>query len=228
MVRIKPNVDGFNDREVQGFSGGYNGPPPPAGVYDGILTRMGLAQIASGNDQGAQRIPIIVEIASGKYQGAGIFHNFNLTNQGKARFNLFLDSLTDGTQKQKDLLQKWFWKWENGWDLEDEPLGKLGQQFRTIGKNFKPIGRKVKIVTQMGHNQYDEPRAEIAGFIIPGSADSETDVSEEDSDALGEFASETTHNPPPSENGAGQDDSELAAVSSGAIDLDDDDDDPWS
>ena len=50
-----------------------------------------------------------------------------------------------------------------------------------IGKKTNPIGMSVAFVTKMGNDLQDNPRAEVARFVLPIPKDSEE---EEESDAL--------------------------------------------
>ena len=172
MVRIKPAFDGTGAKPEGSF---YDGPPPPPSTYRGTVKRMALAKIGSGDNKGADRIALVVEISEGKYKGAGILHSLNLTQQGKGWVNQFLDSLTDGSDVQKNALQKMFW--QKGYDVEEKP-GKLGQEFIVIGKNFKPIGKNTAFVTKMGADNEGNPRAEIARFVTPVAE--EPEIEEDD------------------------------------------------
>jgi hypothetical protein len=215
MVRIKPSDD--YSKEKFEF---YDGPPPPAGTYQGKVKKMGLAKIASGENKGADRIALVLEITQGKYKGAGILHSLNLTKQGSPFVNQFLESMTDGSEKQKKVIVDWFWN--KGYDVQNDSDGKLGRPINWIGSpKFVPVGKTCAFMTRMGTDQQGEPRAEIARFVVPVE-DSEEDFASNgsSSDGLEEFAPETTSNPEP----------ELASVSaeSEPSPLEDDSDDPWS
>lgn len=203
MVRIKPDFDGSN-----ASSGRYDGPPPPAGTYRGIVKKMGLAEIRSGANAGSNRIALLLEISDGNYKGAAVMHSLNLTTQSAWAVNQFLDALTDGSDKQKTGLRNLFW--QKGYEVENEPDGKMGQQFMNIGGKFKPLGKPVAFVTKMDSWE-GKPKAAIDRFVVPLGANAEDEAAEEDSldavDSVVEEEIEDTVEDSPVEN---------------------DDDDPWS
>lgn len=217
MVRIKPGFDGKG--QASGF---YDGPPPPPNTYRGKVKKMGLAKIGSGDNVGKDRIALVLEITEGQYKGAGILHSINLTTESGWAVNQFLHAMTDGSEKQKTVLEKWFY--DVGYDVEPEATGKMGQQFISIGGKFKPIGKPVAFITKM--DSYNgEPKAAIDRFVVPQAVSEEPEVEpevldepvvEEPSSGLDEFAVETTSNPEP----------EAVSVGANATDLDSDD--PWS
>lgn len=217
MAMIKPKFNGKDS--VSGF---YDGPPPIPGTYHGEVSRMGLAEVLSGDNKGADKIVVVVKITSGKFKGAEIFANFTLVTQAAWNFNNFLHALTDGSEKQKEMIKTWFW--EKGYDVEDEAKNeKLGRQVNFIGKpSFKPIGKKISFVTEMNGEH-----AEIKKWVIPledsdDSAEDDSDLpdattavaDDDDDDSQTETASAA--------KSSDDDDDEVVAVAS------DDDDDPWS
>lgn len=208
MVRIKPKIDGKG--ATTGF---YTGPPPPPDTYTGVVKKMGLATIKAGDNAGQHRIALLLEIAKGPYKGAGVMHSLNITEQGKGYVNDFLHALTDGSVKQRETLESWFW--DLGYDVSEQPDGNFGQQFTVIGKNFKPIGKPVTFITKA--DSYDgKPKAAIDRFVTPVNGGSEDEVAEEDS--LASVADD-------SESVGAEDVSEEATEDFGD---DDSADDPWS
>jgi hypothetical protein len=187
MVRIKPGING-----IGASVGFYDGPPPVPGPYRGVVKKMGLAKIGSGPNAGADRIALLLEVTEGKYRGAGVWHSLNLTEQGASSVNQFLHALTDGSAKQRDVLEKWFW--ELGYDVEPEDEGKLGKQFNVIGKNFKPIGKPIAFMIK-ADSYNGQPKAAIDRFIVGSGNDEAEDVVEEPlsvvgrSDVVGESVS---------------------------------------
>lgn len=212
MVKIKPTED-FSEEKVENLY--YDGPPPKPGTYRGIIKKMGLATIASGDNKGAKRIALLLEINSGEFKGAGIFHSLNLTKQGSGYVNQFLEALTDGTEAQKLGIRQAFWK--IGYDVEAEAEGKGGQQFIKIGKGFKPIGKEVAFVTKAGSDQQGNPRAEIARFVLP-LANSEDEDSDDalDDDITDDAISDAV------------DDDIAEDVVGEEVSEEEDSDDPWS
>lgn len=177
MARIKPTFDGSTMS-----SGFYDGPPAPPGTYRGVVKKMGLAEIKNGPNAGASRIALLLEISDGKFKGAAVMHSLNLTTQSAWAVNQFLDALTDGSDVQKNGLRNLFW--QKGYDVENEPDGKMGQQFISIGGKFKPLGKPVAFVTKMDSWE-GKPKAAIDRFVVPigggSSTESETEEAEEDS-----------------------------------------------
>lgn len=223
MVRIKPNIDGKGARP--GF---YDGPPPDPGTYRGVVKKMGLAKIANGDNAGADRIALLLEITEGKFKGAAVVHSLNVTEQGKGFVNVFLHALTDGSEKQKEAIEEWFW--DLGYEVEDKEDGSFGQQFIFIGKpKFKPIGKPVAFVTSIEPYK-GKPTARVDRFCVPSEIGSEDDPSEsssvpDDLSGLEGLTSDTTS--APVETPAAEEKPALASVPA-AQDLDSDDDDPWS
>lgn len=172
MVRIKPEIDG------RGASVGfYDGPPPKPGTYVGVVKKMALNKIARGDNEGKPRIALLLEITEGQFKGAGIMHSLNETEQGKGFLNQFLHAMTDGSDKQKKMIEEWYW--ELGYDVESESDGKMGRPFNYIGKpTFKPIGKKVAFTTKMD-SYNEEPKAAIVSFIVPLEDSEESEPEEE-------------------------------------------------
>ena len=210
MVHIKPKFDG-KGQKPQGI--GYDGPPPPAGTYKGIVKKIGVGKIKNGDNAGEPRINLLFEISEGKYKGAGIFDGLNQTQQGAGYINAFLHALTDGSEKQKAAIEKAFW--DTGYDLADIADKAVGKPILKIGKNFKPEGKPIAFVTKLEPNQNgDGERARISRFVVPFDEDGtedeepeevlESETDGDDGDVDGDFDDEDT------------------AESSDA-----DDDDPW-
>lgn len=233
MVRMKPSFDGSEETtRPEGMF--YDGPPPKPGRYTGVVEKLGLAKIGSGDNKGQDRLALLVRITGGEYDGAGVFHSLNMTKQGGYFVNQFLWAMTDGSQRQRDAIRKMFW--HKGYDVSKETDGKMGHPITVIGAKFNPIGKKVVFVTLRDHDLEGNERAKIARFLVPMESEDETEdefAGGTSEDALGEFHAETTQNPEPEKPKAAEpeDDFELESVgaaqdTSGATDLDDDD--PWS
>ena len=213
MVRIKPEFDGSDSKLEDNF---YDGPPPTPGTYRGKIKKMGLAKIGSGENKGGNRIALVLEITDGKFKGAGVMHSLNMTKQGAPFVNQFLEALTDGSDAQRAGIRNAFWN--IGFDVDPEPTGKMGQQFLKIGKKTNPIGMSVAFVTKMGNDLQDNPRAEVARFVLPIPKDSEDE--DEDEDTLGAVTETETSSPVAAE--------EVSEAEADITDLDDDGDDPWA
>lgn len=207
MALIKPK-ENWKDEEGAGV---YDGPPPDPGTYKAEIVRMGLSKVQKGENEGADKWVVSVRITEGKFKGASILHNFVMLKQSAWSFNNFLKSMTDGSEKQKELIKTWYY--ERGFKVADEEQYKgLGRQIEFIGKPvFKPIGKPVTIVVTK-NGEYTN----IDKFLVPLEDDgSEESAPEEDSlEGIDEFAEGTTSNP--------EETTEEAVAEE-----DSDDDDPW-
>jgi hypothetical protein len=162
MARIiKPGFDGSDYRTLPT----YDGPPPVPGIYRGIIKRMGLAKIKTGDNAGGDRITLILEVESGEYQGARIAHSLNLTKQGAPYINQFLESLTDGSEQQKTGIRQAFW--QTGYEVGPEDDGRMGKPFLRIGPSTNPIGMVCTFRTKRGTDLSGNPRAAVARFVVP-------------------------------------------------------------
>lgn len=217
MPMIKPP---FNGKDAT--SGFYDGPPPVPGTYHGVVSRMGLATVLSGENEGADKIVVVVKITSGKYNGAEIFSNFTLLTQSAWSLNQFLEAMTDGSEKQRKIIRDWFW--DIGYSVESEAKNeKLGRQFEYIGKPaFKPIGKKVAFVTEMNGE-----RANIAKFVIP-LEDSDGDVPSDEVAELPDVATEDIAVEPEKPKAKPKPEPEPESEPEAIAVAEDDDDDPWS
>ena len=203
MALIKPSDD-WSDEE----SGFYDGPPPPPGTYRGVVHRMGLSEVQSGDNKGTDKWIVSVKITDGKYKGATVLTSFTMIKSNAWAFNQFLMAMTDGSEKQRQGIKNLYYK--KGFKIEDEErYRKLGRQVEYIGtKNFVPIGKPVTFATSM-NGEY----VNIDRFLIPlegGSEDTETTETESESDSL--------------EGLEDEDEPEAVAVEEDSSD----DDDPWS
>lgn len=223
---LKPDIDGFDDTDTGASF--YDGPPPPPGVYNGVIKQLALAKIATGESKGKKRLHLVVEITDGKFKGAGLVHSLNMTTQGNPFVNQFLRSLTDGSEEQWVGIRKAFWR--TGYTVDDQPDAKNRFPILKIGKKFNPIGKPLSFVTRMRPDNNGVQRADITRFVIPFQDNGEEPEPEEDEytsdldDALDEFASETTSNPEPEASYT----REVKGSPVEAVDLDEDADDPWS
>lgn len=207
MPNIKPSFDGKGM-----YSQFYDGPPPTPGPYRGVIKGMWLGKVASGDNEGADKLLVRVEINHGKFKGASLLNNLTLVKNSAWTVNQFLHALTPaGTEKQKTIMEELFW--DKGVKTEDDIQGKMGYPIVNIGGKFKPIGKEVGIIVK------NEPwegntRAVVDRFVVPVENSEEPETVEEttteetasDDDPLGEFAAESTTE---------------------TTEADSDDDDPW-
>jgi hypothetical protein len=207
MPNMKPSFDGKGM-----YSQFYDGPPPTPGPYRGVIKGMWLGKVASGDNEGADKILIRTEINHGKYKGASLLTNLTLIKNSAWTINQFLHALTPaGTEKQKSVMEELFW--DKGLKTSGE-AEKLGDPIVSIGGKFKPVGKEVGFITKM--DEYGgQTRAIIDRFVVPlenseGENEGETETVEE---------SETVTADTPLEG--------LDEFAAGAEDSDSDDDDPW-
>lgn len=225
MPRImKPDLDGFNATETG--SNFYDGPPPPPGVYKGIVKQLSLAKIATGPNAGGDRLHLVVEIADGKYKGAGLVHSLNLTQQGQPFVNQFLRSLTDGSEDQWVAIREAFW--HTGYLVADKPDQKSRLPILRIGKKTNPIGLTTSFVTRIRTVEKGEyagqERTDIARFVTPFAGNgNDSDAAEVDDDL---DTAEDTETETDSESTGLDEFSEETSSDNPAEELDVDD--PWS
>lgn len=219
MVLIKPK-ENWSD-ETSGF---YDGPPPPPATYRGEVYRMGLSEVQSGDNKGTDKWIVSVKITDGKYKGATVLTSFTMIKSNAWSFNQFLESMTDGSEKQRALIKKWYYS--IGYKIEDEEkYKKLGRQIEFIGKPaFKPIGKKVTIVTSM-NGEY----AQIDRFLVP--LDNSDEEEESSSDTAEETATEETASDDSDDSLEGLEEAAEETADETAEEAvaedDSDDDDPW-
>lgn len=206
MPIIKPSFDGSNETSNQ-----YDGPPPTPGPYKGEVKGLWLTKIKRGENEGTDMLTVSVAITGGKFKGARLLHNLPVMKNTAWSLNQFLDSLTDGSEKQREVLRKWFWT--IGYNVSDDEE-KLGRPILRIGKKFDPIGKPVSFVTKMD-NYNDTPRAIIDRFVVP------LENSDDDDDDEDDGIADTTPEPEPEDESA-------SPPAEDGDDEDDDGDDPWS
>ncbi len=177
MVHIKPKFDGKGQSTPAGV---YSGPPLVPGTYLGIVKRIGVGKIKSGDNAGEPRINLLLEVSEGKYKGAGVFDGLNQTQQGAGFINAFLHALTDGSEKQKSAIEKAFW--DTGYDIGDIDDKAVGKPILRIGKNFKPEGKPVAFVVKIEPDNNGNDRPRVGRFVIP-LPDNETEDVLTDTDA---------------------------------------------
>lgn len=216
MANMKPNFDGKGM-----YSDFYDGPPPTPGPYRGEIKGMWASTVQSGDNEGADKILVSVEINHGKFKGARLLTNLTLLKSSAWTINQFLHALTPaGTQKQKDIMEALFW--DKGYKTDPDNDHKLGTPIVNIGGKFKPIGKEVGFITKF--DTYNgEKRAIVDRFVVPleNSGDDEPATTEETVEE--------------SESGSGSDtlvdfpdqDGDSTETVEASADDDADDDDPW-
>ncbi|HNJ38167.1 MAG TPA: hypothetical protein PKL27_09380 [Nitrosomonas sp.] len=188
VVKLGSSEDVNKTQIGSGENSYYDGPPPKPGYYTGVIKSMKLGKIASGKNQGADRIELLIEINKGEYKGAGIFHNLNLTDQGKAYVNQFLHAVSNGTDADMVKIRRVFW--EKGATVDtDNPDNRGLCAFIGWGPWKIENNLVVGFNTKMGTNRKTgEPRAEIVRFVNKKPAD---DIAADEDDDDVESISDT-------------------------------------
>lgn len=190
MARImKPPVDGFNATDTGGDW--YDGPPPPPGLYQGIVKKVMLAK---RDDQ--QKLWVICEITEGDYKGAGVSKWMQFSETGNSWINQFLRALTDGSPEQFKGIREAFW--HVGYEVGDIDQRQMLPIIK-IGKKTNPIGMPINFTVRKRTDNQGVERTDIARFVV---AKQHTEPEEDESDALedyepsglDEFAAATTQN----------------------------------
>lgn len=204
-MKVKWDVDGKGEAAWGGEGSPYDGPIPPKGSYIAKIKRITMGKIAKeGENKGKPRLSILLEIVSGqgaedindteyKYRGAPVWDGVNIIKSQAGRANMFIHSLTDGTDAAKRAVENKFWP--PNMDVRAEKAsrrdGTEDIHIKSIG-NYKidsPNGETlVRIVTKMGKDLNGNSRAEISQYLPytgpkpggDGNASESTDDSEED------------------------------------------------
>lgn len=93
MPKVKWSIDTTEPDDLEEFDV-YDGPVPPRGVYNGVLTRLQLKENKNGEDM----LNGLFIIRSNdpdkkKYNGCAIWFNQNVTEQGKPYVKQFLKAI---------------------------------------------------------------------------------------------------------------------------------------
>ena len=201
VMKVKWDISGKGDEAWGGDqAGGYTGPTPPKGSYVAKVKRMTLAKIKSaGENQGKPRINVLLEIVSGagaesiddkeyKYRGAPIWDGLNIIKSQTGRVNSFIHALTDGSDKQKRMIEDKFWppNMDVRADKEQRRDGTEDIHIKKIGPVVinSPSGEVlIRIITKMGKDVDQNPRAEVSQFLPytgPGQTSKNGQVADKD------------------------------------------------
>lgn len=186
MARIKKmdfsNVNGGADAEAT-VGNFYDGPTPPyKEPLRGIVKRVTIGAIKSGANKGAPRINMLCEVQepskskNAKYNGYGVWHGLNVTDQGAGYVNQWLNSLAGESEVAQKKLKRSFWG-AGGVKVDSD------DHLITIGtfKISSPNGTSpVAWVGKKGKSQDGEERYEIGSFLIPKGSSSDADEDEEE------------------------------------------------
>ena len=225
MGRMKFNIDGGAEAEANTGGGGvgYSGPTPPKGTYRVRLKRMELKM----NKNDDPMFSILLEIAErkgsklAKYNGYGVWHNLNVTDQGKGYVNGFLDALAGKSQVAQKKMRRAFW--ETG--IVTEGKTDLGHVLK-IGttKVNSPDGELMMAISGKTEPDYKDKSVMrlIVGSFLIGEPSSDEDEDEEDEDEDDDDIEEDDDDVDVDE----EDDEDEEEEDEDEEDGDDDDDDP--
>lgn len=163
----------------QGFEV-YKGELPPNGAYEATVKVVKVGKIGSGNDKGKSRLMITAVIDDPdypEYKGCPAFGNLNLTEQGVAYVNQFLEALTDGSEAQKKAVKNAFWKTGPIVDDAKEHIVRIGK----VQVN-SPKG-EIKITIGVKHNTWQgNTTLRIQQWMLAGEGDG-SDSSDDDDES---------------------------------------------
>lgn len=155
----------------------YSGPPPVAGLYHGYVKDMSLGVISAETvNKGKKRINMTLVIDDGKYKGAPIYHNLNVTKDGAKFVNGFLDALTDGSPEHVKAARAAFWKGKL--IINEKPDQRGNHEVLRLGSKVIAKGDlKCWFMTKIAPDNNGVDRARIARFVV--EQNSETPREEE-------------------------------------------------
>lgn len=171
MPKVKWGIDPSEPDELEPFDV-YDGPELKPGVYNGVIKRLTLKENKNGDDM----LNLLFEVREEKgsvrarYNGAGVWNNLNVTDQGKPYVLAFLKSL--------------------GLNWRDFTTGTITEDNERPTKVVK-IGRvkfndgnepKCRVSVGMSRASAEYPsRPEIKQFLVPKELE-EWDDSDDDGD----------------------------------------------
>ena len=178
--------DDVNKTQVGDGGGYYDGPPPKPGYYTGIIKSMKLGKIASGKNQGADRIELLIEINRGDFKEECRYFSTTRTSPDQGRHMLTSSYM----QSPMELMRIWL--------RFAASFGKRAHRLiRIIPDNrgycafirWGPWKIENNLVvgfnTKMGVNRKTgEPRAEIIRFVNKKPADDVADEDDDDVDSI--------------------------------------------
>lgn len=169
------NATDPEDAEVEG--GFYDGPCPPKGLYRTKLKVLRLTETGpKSQNPGSPMLKLILELQArpnkpeAKFDGYGIFHNLNVTDQGKGWVNQFLDALTDGSEEECRKIRRAFWGGEFVVDGEAK-----GDCVRIGSKRIdSPNGENIVYVNTFIQKYEGEDQLRVRKFLISNNVEKET------------------------------------------------------
>lgn len=217
-LKVKWDVEGKGEAAWGGSGERYAGDMPPKGSYIAKLKRVTMGKIkAEGENKGKPRLSILLEIVGGKgadgvddmdykYYGAPVWDGVNIIKAQAGRANMFIHSLTDGSDPAKRAIENVFWP--PNMDVRAEQI--KNTKTSVVTTHIKSIGKTVigspngdilvRIVTKVGKDLEGKARAEVSEYLPyfgekakPQPAkEAETEEEEEllDSDSDDEFTTD--------------------------------------
>lgn len=182
MPKLKPfNIKGMENPENAEPKSFKDVPTPPKGRYVTKVKRMTHGEIKNGDNKGATRFGILLELVGGekgkheKHIGYGFWYGINVTTQGAGYVNAFLDALAGGDPTKTKQLRRDFWKGNIVID-DDGHVQKIGS-FK-IGS---PEGvREIEVTTKVGPDYQGNKVGQIVSVLVPAKSESSEDEDEDD------------------------------------------------
>lgn len=174
MPKVKWSIDTAEPDELEEY-GVYDGPElPRTGVFHGVIKRLSLKENSNGDDM----LNGLFEVRESgeendkdKYNGAGIWFNQNITDQGKPYVLQFLKSLG---LTWKDFIKSTVTE-DDGRPTRVMKIGKV-----KFNESNEP---KVKVSIGMSKGTPDYPsKTEIKQFLAPKPEDWDDDGDDGDED----------------------------------------------
>jgi hypothetical protein len=171
MPKVKWGIDTSEPEELEQFAA-YEGEIPSANVYRGKITRLTLKENKNGDDM-LNGLFIIAEpkgSTKAKFNGAPIWFNQNITEQGKPYVLLFLKAFG---LTWADFLNK------TVTDTNERPAKVMKIGTVKFNDGNEPMCR---LQSKIGKDQNDEKRADIRAWLPPKVAEESTDWDSGDDD----------------------------------------------
>lgn len=174
MGKVKFDVDDDAiDAELTGNF--YDGPVPPARqVYRAKVKRMELGKTGPGaKNPGAPLLTLLLEFCATKnsdasqYDGYGVWHRLNVTKQGAAFVNQFLEAIAQGDDEKFAKIKKAFWGGGLVVDGDDE-----GHVIRIGNLRVEsPNGELIVYIGTKTDSYKGEERLAVTRFLWPANGD---------------------------------------------------------
>ena len=171
MPKVKWGIDPDEPEELEQFDV-YDGPDLKSGVYEGVLTRLTVKKNKNDDDM-LNGLFVVKDDTKPQYNGAAVWFNQNVTDQGKPYLLLFLKAI--------GLAWKDFTSRSVLEDSKERPTKVL-----KIGNIKFNDGEEVPVRVQIGMSrtspEYPESKPEIKQFLKPRAAEWDDSDDEDDGD----------------------------------------------